>query len=350
MYRDSPRIDMGNRKRSISVATHQCLRIVYCDTCHWVEFKACIRCQKQAVVTYNVKFICVCSIKETVFLESLQKNWLSLESIQLPSDCWRFFEQRNLKTKLFQFFCTNFVPKKIFHVTNLKKKKEYLYLEISRDKDQIKKRHLTMNKKRKVSKWQLAAPKSVTNFDSQNTKSRLSAPSVISQRPNLMSWSNTAFWDKLDCTDYKDLENIKTDLVQKRIQKLGLKLKVFKKNDNKDFRLIQNPTTGETVCNNFMNLRNQLVIAAGKLVEEIVASADTNIVRRHRWRIQFNSQADWPCGPSLQKDLCDSAAVQCEQVREFVRLNPNFCQVGTGRGISNNMSMLIINMKNISVY
>ena len=46
VYRDSPRIDMWNRKRSISVATHQCLLIVYCDTCLSVEFTACIRCQK----------------------------------------------------------------------------------------------------------------------------------------------------------------------------------------------------------------------------------------------------------------------------------------------------------------
>ena len=82
-----------------------------------------------------------------------------------------------------------------------------------------------------------------------------------------MTWSTTAFWDKPNCTDYKDWENIKTDLVQKRIQILDLKPKVFKKGDNRDFRLVQNvqtPTMEEADCNHFMHLRNKLVFAAGK--------------------------------------------------------------------------------------
>ena len=43
---------------------------------------------------------------------------------------------------------------------------------------------------------------------------------------------------------------------------LDLKLKVFKKDDKKDFRLVQNLTMGETEFRQFMRLRNQLVIAA----------------------------------------------------------------------------------------
>ena len=139
-------------------------------------------------------------------------------------------------------------------------------------------------------------------------------------------------------------------LSKKESKKWVQNLKCSRKMTTKTFGSIQNPTTGETVCNIFMNLRNQLVIAAGKVVEEIVASADTIIVRRHRWRIQFDSLDEWPCGPSLQKDLCDSAAVQWEQDREFVGLNPTICKVETGRRNSNNMSMLIIDMKNLSVY
>ena len=43
---------------------------------------------------------------------------------------------------------------------------------------------------------------------------------------------------------------------------LDVKLKVFKKDDNKEFGLVQNLTRGEADFNQFMRLRYQLVIAA----------------------------------------------------------------------------------------
>ena len=43
---------------------------------------------------------------------------------------------------------------------------------------------------------------------------------------------------------------------------LNVKLKVFEKDDNKEFRLVQNHTMGEADFNRFMRLRNQLVNAA----------------------------------------------------------------------------------------
>ena len=43
---------------------------------------------------------------------------------------------------------------------------------------------------------------------------------------------------------------------------MDVKLKVFKKDDNKEFRLVQNLTMGEADFNQFMRLRNYLVIAA----------------------------------------------------------------------------------------
>ena len=42
---------------------------------------------------------------------------------------------------------------------------------------------------------------------------------------------------------------------------------MFKKGDNRDFRLVQNvqtPTMEEADCKHFMHLRNELVITAGK--------------------------------------------------------------------------------------
>ena len=43
---------------------------------------------------------------------------------------------------------------------------------------------------------------------------------------------------------------------------MDVKLKVFKKDDNKEFRLVQSLTIGEADFNQFMKLRNQLVNAA----------------------------------------------------------------------------------------
>ena len=43
---------------------------------------------------------------------------------------------------------------------------------------------------------------------------------------------------------------------------MDVKLKVFKKDDNQEFRLVQTLTMGEANFNQFMRLRNQLVNAA----------------------------------------------------------------------------------------
>ena len=57
-------------------------------------------------------------------------------------------------------------------------------------------------------------------------------------------------------------------LVQKRFLLLGVTPKVFKKDDNKEFRLVQNLTIGEANFNRFMRLRNQLVNAAENFARE----------------------------------------------------------------------------------
>ena len=49
---------------------------------------------------------------------------------------------------------------------------------------------------------------------------------------------------------------------------LDVKLKVFKKDDNTEFRLVQNLTMGEAGFNQFMRLRNLLVIAAENIARE----------------------------------------------------------------------------------
>ena len=49
---------------------------------------------------------------------------------------------------------------------------------------------------------------------------------------------------------------------------LDVKLKVFKKDDNKEFRLVQNLTMREADCNQFMRLKNQVVNAAENFSRE----------------------------------------------------------------------------------
>ena len=60
----------------------------------------------------------------------------------------------------------------------------------------------------------------------------------------------TIFWSKID-SNY-----------------LNLKLKVFKKDDNKELPLVQNLRMGEEYFNPFLRLRNQLVIAIRNFVRE----------------------------------------------------------------------------------
>ena len=55
-------------------------------------------------------------------------------------------------------------------------------------------------------------------------------------------------------------------LVQKRFQLLGCK--VFKKDDNKEFRLVQHLTMEEADFSQFMRLGNQLVNAAERFARE----------------------------------------------------------------------------------
>ena len=53
---------------------------------------------------------------------------------------------------------------------------------------------------------------------------------------------------------------------------LDVKLKVFQKDDNKEFRLVQNLTTGEADFNQFMRLKNQLVSAAEIFAREEIST------------------------------------------------------------------------------
>ena len=82
---------------------------------------------------------------------------------------------------------------------------------------------------------------------------------------SLMAYNTTASLDKQICTDYVDFGKFqdrfwcKNDSIY-----LDVKLKVFKKDDNKEFRLVQSLTMGVADFNQCMRLRNQLVTASEK--------------------------------------------------------------------------------------
>ena len=102
-------------------------------------------------------------------------------------------------------------------------------------------------------------------------KSLLSAAGILSQSP--IAYNTTASLDKLTCTDYVDFGNCQDRFgkffwSKNDSNSLDVKLKVFKKDHNKELRLVQNLTNGEKDFNQFMRLRNQLVNALENVARE----------------------------------------------------------------------------------
>ena len=102
-------------------------------------------------------------------------------------------------------------------------------------------------------------------------KSLLSATSILSRSP--MAYNTTAPLDKLTCTDYVDFGKCQDRFGHFSLSKndssyLDVKRKVFKKDDKREFRLVQNLTMGEADFNQFIRLRNQLVNAAENFARE----------------------------------------------------------------------------------
>ena len=103
-----------------------------------------------------------------------------------------------------------------------------------------------------------------------------------------MAHNTFASLEKLTCTDYVDFGKCQEKFGQISWAKddsnyLDVKLKVFRKGDKKEFRLVQNLTKGEADFNRFMRLRNQLVNAAENFAREenFDPTADTYNVQRH---------------------------------------------------------------------
>ena len=88
-----------------------------------------------------------------------------------------------------------------------------------------------------------------------------------------MACNTTASLDNLTCADYVDFGKCQDRLgrflwSQNDSIYLDVKLKVFKEDVNKEFRLVQNLTMGEADFKQFMRLSNQPVNAAEKFARE----------------------------------------------------------------------------------
>ena len=125
--------------------------------------------------------------------------------------------------------------------------------------------------------------------------------------------------DKLTCTDYADFGKCQDRSGQFSWSKndsnfKDVKLKAFRKDDKKEFRLVQNFTMGVARFNQFLRLRNQQVNAAGKFARE----GDLTPVLIPTMSIDMDEQLKLAhkvvdVVDRANKDLCDSAAVQCGQ-------------------------------------
>ena len=102
-----------------------------------------------------------------------------------------------------------------------------------------------------------------------------------------MFYNTTVSLDKLTCTDFVDFGKFQDRFGEFSWSKnnsnyLDVKLKVFRKDDKKEFRMVQNLTMGEADFNQFMRLKNQLVNAEENFArEKCDPSADTYNVQRH---------------------------------------------------------------------
>ena len=144
-----------------------------------------------------------------------------------------------------------------FHVTMTKKRKKLL----------IWKCDVTRTKKDVSISNEMHLQNPSSTFIHKNI-SLLSATSFLSRSP-MMAYNTTLSLDELTCTDYMDFGKCQDRLGRFFWSKnasnyLDLHFTVFKKDDNKEFRPVQNLTIGEADFNQFLRLRKQLVNAAEK--------------------------------------------------------------------------------------
>ena len=156
---------------------------------------------------------------------------------------------------------------------------------------------------------------SLTSF--HKNKSLLSATSIQSHSP--MAYNTTASLDKLTCTEYVDFGKSQDRFGQISWSKidsnyLDVKLKLFRKDENKEFRLVQNLTMREANFNRFMRFRNRLVNAAENFAREenstpvLIPTMSKDIDEQLKLAHKVVDVLDRANGK-----ICVTAALQCGQ-------------------------------------
>ena len=180
-----------------------------------------------------------------------------------------------------------------------KKRKESPYMEKACDNGQ---KDVYISNKMQLQKYS-------STFVHLN-KSLLSATSLFSRSP--MAYNTTASLDKLTCTDYVDFGKCQDRFGHFSWSKidskyLDVKLKVFKKDDNKDLRLTQKLPVGDAHFKQFMRLRNQLVKAAGNFARE---ESFTPVLI-----------------PTISRNMVEQRKLAHKVVDEVVRTNRKICVI-----------------------
>ena len=197
-------------------------------------------------------------------------------------------------------------------------------MEKSRDNDQKVCEYKSRN----------AAPKSFLTFFHKNN-SLFSATSILSRSP--MTYNTPASLDKLTCTDYVDFGKCQGKFGRFSWSKndsnyLDVKLKVFRKDDKKEFRLVQNLTIGEADFNQFLRLRNQLVNAAknfareGVLTPELIPTLSKDMDEQFKLAhkvVDIVDRANRKICVTLLRYKVDKPESSYAQVRLFTRKKEN---------------------------
>ena len=112
------------------------------------------------------------------------------------------------------------------------------------------------------------------------------------------------------------------------IEILDVKLKVFKRDDNKDFPLVQNITVGEADFKQFMRLRNHLVIAAQNfgreenlssvVISKMFKDMDEQLNLAHKV-VDVVDRANRRIGAARMRGDVDETESSYAQVRFFAR-------------------------------
>ena len=209
-----------------------------------------------------------------------------------------------------------------------RKKEESLYMKRSRDNDQKKDAYMN-------NKMQLQKDFNLTSIHYK--KSFHPATSYLSCSP--MAYNTTASLYKLTCTDYVNFGKCQDRFgwlswAKNDSNYLHVKLKVLKKVDNKEsgwpkmFHWVRQTSTSWCDWGISWSLQQEISL------ERKLWSQYWYLQGAKTWmNNQTGSQGSWATGPSEQKHLRDSAAVQCGQAWEFLFSGPIFCNEEGGREV-----------------